>query len=111
MARERPLRTAALETFPGRAARPVAAQRRVVARRRARGRDPLGAAGEALRAVEIRDRYLGEPLPKGQVSLTVGLRFQESARTLTGEEVQAAVDQVALALRKAGVDIRGEAGG
>ena len=53
----------------------------------------------------------GDPVPQGRVSLTVGLRFQEAGRTLTGEEVQAAVDEVTLALRSAGAEIRGEAGG
>jgi phenylalanyl-tRNA synthetase beta chain len=110
VARERPLRTAALEKFPAvlrdlslLSDESLPADELVAAIR--------SAAGEALRGVEIRDRYLGDPVPKGRVSLTVGLRFQESSRTLTGEEVQAAVDQVTLALRKAGVDIRGEAGG
>jgi phenylalanyl-tRNA synthetase beta chain len=69
------------------------------------------AGGPWLRSVEIRDRYVGDPVPKGRVSLTVGLRFQESSRTLTGEEVQAAVEGVVLALRGAGAEIRGEAGG
>jgi predicted transcriptional regulator len=45
------------------------------------------------------------------VSLTVGLRFQEAGRTLTGDEVRKAVDEVTLALRSAGAEIRGEAGG
>ena len=46
-------------------------------------------------------------MPAGKVGLTVGLRFQDAARTLTGEEVQAAVDKIVVALRKR-VEIRGE---
>jgi phenylalanyl-tRNA synthetase beta subunit len=56
--------------------------------------------------VDIRDRYRGEPIPEGKVSLTVGLRFQDGARTLTGDDVQVAVDKVALELRAAGAEIR-----
>jgi phenylalanyl-tRNA synthetase beta chain len=67
-----------------------------------------GAGGTALRAVEVRDRYVGEKLPGGKMGLTVGLRFQDAARTLTGEEVQEAVDQIVAALRKAGAEIRSE---
>jgi phenylalanyl-tRNA synthetase beta chain len=66
------------------------------------------AGGAALRAMEIRDRYRGDPIPEGKLSLTVGLRFQDAARTLTGEEVQAAVDKIVLELRTAGAEIRGE---
>jgi len=64
------------------------------------------AGGDTLRAVDIRDRYRGEPIPEGKVSLTVGLRFQDGARTLTGDDVQVAVDKVALELRAAGAEIR-----
>jgi len=66
------------------------------------------AGGPALREVEIRDRYVGDPVPKGKVSLTLGLRFQDASRTLTGEEVQAAVDNVVAELRDAGAEVRGE---
>ena len=47
-------------------------------------------------------------MPKGKISLTVGLRFQDASRTLTGEEVQAAVDKVVADLRGAGAEVRGE---
>jgi phenylalanyl-tRNA synthetase beta subunit len=54
------------------------------------------------------DRYDRPPVPPGKVSLTVSLRFQDRTRTLTGEEVQAAVESVVRALRAAGAEIRGE---
>jgi len=66
------------------------------------------AAGELLRSVAVTDRFEGPPLPAGRVSLTLSLRFQHAARTLTGEEVQAAVEAVVRALRGAGFEIRGE---
>jgi phenylalanyl-tRNA synthetase beta chain len=68
------------------------------------------AAGERLRSASLLDRYTGNQVPPGKVSLTVSLRFQDPERTLTGEEVQAAVDDVVRELRSAGFEIRGEAG-
>ena len=47
-------------------------------------------------------------MPAGKVSLTVSLRFQDPERTLTSEEVQAAVDAVVRELRGRGFEIRGE---
>jgi len=66
------------------------------------------AAGALLRSVSLVDRYAGNQLPPGKVSLTVSLRFQDRERTLTSEEVQASVDAVVGALRAAGHEIRGE---
>lgn len=66
------------------------------------------AAGERLRSVSLLDRYTGNQVPAGRVSLTVSLRFQDPERTLTSEEVQAAVDRVVRELRAAGLEIRGE---
>jgi phenylalanyl-tRNA synthetase beta chain len=66
------------------------------------------AAGPSLRGVALVDRYDRPPVPPGKVSLTVSLRFQDRTRTLTGEEVQAAVESVVRALRAAGAEIRGE---
>jgi phenylalanyl-tRNA synthetase beta subunit len=53
------------------------------------------------------DRYTGSPVPPGKVSLTLSLRFQDRERTLTGDEVQGAIDAVIRELRGAGLEIRG----
>jgi phenylalanyl-tRNA synthetase beta chain len=66
------------------------------------------AGGASLRSVIVRDRYDRLPIPRGRVSLTLGLTFQEPERTLTGDEVQAAVERVVEALRATGAEIRGE---
>jgi phenylalanyl-tRNA synthetase beta chain len=66
------------------------------------------AAGEELRAVSVLDRYTGDRLPPGKVSLTLSLRFQDRTRTLTNEEVQESVNGVVRELRAAGLEIRGE---
>ncbi len=68
------------------------------------------AAGERLRSASLLDRYTGNQVPPGKVSLTVSLRFQDPERTLTSEEVQEAVDGVVRELRAAGFEIRGERG-
>jgi phenylalanyl-tRNA synthetase beta chain len=65
-------------------------------------------AGELLREVTVSDRYEGPPVPAGKVSLTLGLRFQHAERTLTGDEVQQAVERAIHDLKQAGVDVRGE---
>jgi phenylalanyl-tRNA synthetase beta chain len=65
-------------------------------------------AGERLRSVSLLDRYTGNQVPPGKVSLTVSLRFQDPERTLTSEEVQEAVNGVVRELRGAGLEIRGE---
>jgi phenylalanyl-tRNA synthetase beta chain len=66
------------------------------------------AAGSRLRTVSLVDRYTGNQVPPGKVSLTVSLRFQDPERTLTSDEVQEAVDGVVRDLRAAGLEIRGE---
>jgi phenylalanyl-tRNA synthetase beta chain len=66
------------------------------------------AAGERLRSVSLIDRYTGNQVPAGRVSVTVSLRFQDPERTLVSEEVQAAVDNVVKELRAAGFEIRGD---
>jgi phenylalanyl-tRNA synthetase beta chain len=71
-------------------------------------REIRAAAGPALQSVSVVDRYAGSPVPSGKVSLTLTLRYQHEARTLTGDEVQKSVDQVVAALQASGVTIRGE---
>ena len=107
LAEERPARARSLERFPS-----VVRDLSLLCDANARAADLTGsirrAGGAALREVEIRDRYAGDPVPKGKISLTIGLRFQDASRTLTGEEVQAAVDKVVTELRGAGAEVRGE---
>jgi phenylalanyl-tRNA synthetase beta chain len=104
---EHPLRVRALDRFPA-----VSRDLSLLCDERVSAADLVSvvrsAGGAALRSVEIRDRYVGERLPPGKMGLTIGLRFQDAARTLTGEEVQGAVDQVVAALREAGAEIRSE---
>jgi phenylalanyl-tRNA synthetase beta chain len=64
------------------------------------------AAGPLLRSVSLVDRYEGEQVPAGKVSLSLQLVYQDPARTLTGSEVQESVDAVAGALRARGAEIR-----
>jgi len=66
------------------------------------------AAGARLRSVSLVDRYTGNQVPAGKVSLTLSLRFQDRERTLTSDEVQAAVEDVVRELRASGLEIRGE---
>jgi phenylalanyl-tRNA synthetase beta chain len=65
------------------------------------------AAGPLLKDAAVADRYVGPPVPQGAVSLTLALLFQDPARTLTGDEVQAALDAVVRALKARDVEIRG----
>ena len=66
------------------------------------------AGGPRLQAAEVTARYDRPPVPPGRVSLTFRLVFQDPSRTLTGDEVQAAMDAVVAALRARGYEIRGE---
>lgn len=66
------------------------------------------AVGEQLAGMTVVDRYDRPPVPEGKVSLTVSLRFLDTSRTLTGQEVQASMARIVLALREAGAEIRGE---
>jgi phenylalanyl-tRNA synthetase beta chain len=61
-----------------------------------------------LRDVTVVDRYAGDRIPPGKVSLTLTLRYQHPERTLTGEEVQASLERVTRALKARGAEIRGE---
>ncbi len=66
------------------------------------------AAGPALRALELFDRYLGKGVESGFKSLAMGLILQEDSRTLTDPDVEAVVAGVTAALASAhGARIRG----
>jgi phenylalanyl-tRNA synthetase beta chain len=65
------------------------------------------AAPGFLTGVEVSDRYTGTQVKSGLVSLTLTLRFRHAERTLTGEEIQVAVDGIVSALAEAGAQIRG----
>jgi phenylalanyl-tRNA synthetase beta chain len=73
-------------------------------------RQVQAAAGELLRRVEVKDRYDRPPVPAGKVSLMLSLRYQDPARTLTSDEVQASVEAVIRKLRGAGLEIRDKYG-
>lgn len=53
-----------------------------------------GAAPELVRHVQLFDVYRGKGVDSGRKSLALGLTLQASSRTLTDEEVTAALDQV-----------------
>jgi len=46
------------------------------------------------------DRYQGKGIPEGKVSLSLRLTFRAPDRTLTDQEVQAAMDAIMTALRE-----------
>jgi phenylalanyl-tRNA synthetase beta chain len=59
------------------------------------------AAGEALRDLQLFDRYVGKGVESGFKSLAMGLILQEDSRTLTDREVDAVVADVTVALQSA----------
>lgn len=58
------------------------------------------AAGEQLTDTTLFDLYQGENLPKNKKSLALTLTFQHPSRTLKDEEINAAVDNIVLALKQ-----------
>ena len=56
------------------------------------------AAPEFLESIVEFDRYQGKGIPEGSVSLSVRLTFRSAARTLTDEEVEAAMTTIVTAL-------------
>lgn len=64
------------------------------------------AAGERLVSLEPFDVYEGPPVPEGQRSVALRLRFRHPERSLTDPEVDAFMENVIGALREAGYDIR-----
>jgi phenylalanyl-tRNA synthetase beta chain len=75
-----------------------------------RSADLVAAAGEAgaplVRSVLVFDRYAGEQVEEGSVSLALRLELADPGRTLTDEEIEAAVARVREALEAAGGRLR-----
>jgi phenylalanyl-tRNA synthetase beta chain len=73
--------------------------------------DLVGAAREAgaplVRDVRVFDRYAGEQVGEGHVSLALRLSLADPGRTLTDEEIEAAVGRVRDALASRGAHLRG----
>ena len=66
-----------------------------------------GAGGALLAGVAFADQYRGEKLPAGKKSYVARLTFRSPDRTLTGEEVDAAVKDVVAAVKSAtGAELR-----
>ena len=65
--------------------------------------DLIGAAriagGPLVRDVRLFDRYAGDPVPAGKVSLALRLAIADPGRTLTDDEIEAPVAAVVAALR------------
>ena len=59
-----------------------------------------------LSEVAVFDRYAGEQVDAGHVSLALRLTLVEPGRTLTDAEIDAAVARVADALRERGARLR-----
>ena len=63
-------------------------------------RATIRAAGpDTLVRVREFDRYQGQGVPDGKISLALRLTFRSPARTLTDAEVQAAMDAIVGALK------------
>jgi phenylalanyl-tRNA synthetase beta chain len=57
------------------------------------------AGSPLLESLRLFDRYSGHPVPPGQISLAVRLRFRHAERTLGAAEVQASQDRIVERLR------------
>jgi phenylalanyl-tRNA synthetase beta chain len=66
----------------------------------------LEAGGDLLRSAQVFDRYSGEQVGEGKVSLALRLEFGAADRTLTDEEVAERRDAIAAALEKIGGSLR-----
>ena len=65
------------------------------------------AGGDLLREVHVFDRYAGEQVGEGHVSLALRLTLADPGRTLTDDEIEAAVARVREALAERGAHLRG----
>jgi phenylalanyl-tRNA synthetase beta chain len=66
----------------------------------------LAAGGELLHSAEVFDRYAGEQVGEGRVSLALGLEFRAPDRTLTDEEVAGLREAIKAALEQIGGSLR-----
>jgi phenylalanyl-tRNA synthetase beta chain len=57
------------------------------------------AGGVLVRDVRLFDRYVGDPVPEGKVSLALRLTIADPGRTLTDDEIEAAISAVVEALK------------
>jgi phenylalanyl-tRNA synthetase beta chain len=57
------------------------------------------AGGALVRDVRLFDRYVGDPVPQGKVSLALRLTIADPGRTLTDDEIDAPVAAVVDALK------------
>ena len=64
-------------------------------------------AGAIARRVDLIDRFEGQGVPAGQVSLTLSFVFQDDARTLSSEEVESSMDAVRASFSELGYTTRG----
>ena len=82
----------------------------VVVPERTRAADLVAAAREAgaplVRSVRVFDRYAGEQVGEGSVSLALRMELADPGRTLTDEEIEAAVARVREALEAEGGRLR-----
>jgi phenylalanyl-tRNA synthetase beta chain len=67
----------------------------------------LAAGGELLRSADVFDRYSGEQVGEGQVSLALRLEFRAPDRTLTDDEVVERREAISAALEQMGGALRG----
>jgi phenylalanyl-tRNA synthetase beta chain len=65
-----------------------------------------GAGAPLVRSVRVFDRYEGEQVGEGRVGLALRLELADPGRTLTDEEIDAAVGRVRAALESAGARLR-----
>jgi phenylalanyl-tRNA synthetase beta chain len=66
------------------------------------------AGGALVRGARLFDRYAGDPVPAGKVSLAIRLTIADPGRTLTDEEIEAPVAAVIDALKaRFGAELRG----
>src|SRR3546814_16062799 len=69
-----------------------------------------GADKAAIVDARLFDRFAGQGVPEGQVSLAVEVELQPQEKTVTDAELKAIADKVVAAAAQGGGTLRGEAG-